>query len=53
VRPSLKTAGQFALVNERKEVGVHEMNFDGSNLASEVYYCRLQAEDVEATKRLV
>jgi hypothetical protein len=31
------------LVNERVEAGVHEVNFDGSNLASGVYLYRLQA----------
>jgi len=31
------------LVNEVKGAGVHEVRFDGSNLASSVYLCRMQA----------
>jgi len=31
------------LVNERKDAGVHEVRFDGSNLASGVYLYRLEA----------
>ena len=41
------------LVNERKDAGVHEVRFDGSNLASGVYFYRLQAGDVVQTKRLL
>jgi chitinase len=29
------------LVNERRNAGVHEVKFDGSNLASGVYFCRV------------
>jgi hypothetical protein len=41
------------LVNERRDAGVHEVKFDGSNLASGVYVYRLQAGDVTQTKRLM
>jgi hypothetical protein len=41
------------LVNERKEPGVHEVKCDGSNLASGVYFYRLQAGDFTQTKRLL
>jgi hypothetical protein len=41
------------LVNERRDAGVHEVKFDGSNLASGVYIYRLWAGDFVATKRLL
>jgi hypothetical protein len=41
------------LVNEKREAGVHEVKFDGSNLASGVYFYRLQAGDFVATNELV
>jgi Secretion system C-terminal sorting domain len=41
------------LVNERREAGVHEVKFDGSNLASGAYFYRLQAGDFVQTKRLL
>jgi hypothetical protein len=41
------------LVNERKDAGVHEVKCDGSNLASGVYFYRLQAGDFTQTKRLM
>jgi photosystem II stability/assembly factor-like uncharacterized protein len=41
------------LVNERRDAGVHEVRFDGSNLASGVYFYRLQAGDFTQTKRLL
>ena len=31
----------ISLVNEEKQAGVYELNFDGSQLASGIYYCRL------------
>jgi hypothetical protein len=41
------------LLNERKDAGVHEVKFDGSNLASGVYFYRLKAGDFVAMKRLL
>jgi hypothetical protein len=41
------------LVNERTEAGVHEVKFEGANLASGVYFYRLQAGDFVASKRLL
>jgi len=41
------------LVNESREAGVHEAKFDGSNLASGVYYYRLIAGDFVSTKTLL
>ena len=41
-----------ALVNERRDAGVHEVRFDGSNLASGVYFYRLQAGDFVQSRKL-
>jgi hypothetical protein len=41
------------LVHERREAGVHEVKFDGLNLASGVYFYRLQAGTFLDTKRFV
>jgi photosystem II stability/assembly factor-like uncharacterized protein len=41
------------LVNERRDAGIHEVKFDGANLASGVYLYRLQAADFTQTKRLL
>ena len=40
------------LVNDRRNAGVYEVKFDGSNLASGVYFYRLQAGDYDSTKKL-
>jgi hypothetical protein len=49
------TLGQLVttLVNGEQEAGYHEVRFDGSNLASGVYFYRLQAGDFVQTKRLL
>ena len=41
------------IVNERKNAGVYEVIFDGSNLATGVYFCRLQTAASTTTRRLV
>lgn len=41
------------LVNDRRDAGVHEVQFDGSNLSSGVYFYRLQAGDFTQTNRLL
>jgi hypothetical protein len=41
------------LVQDEKDAGVHEVRFDGSNLASGVYFYRLQAGDFVRTNKLV
>jgi hypothetical protein len=41
------------LVNERRDAGVHEVTFDGSSLASGVYFYRLQAGEFLQSKRLM
>ena len=40
------------LVNERMDAGVHEVKFDGSNIASGVYFYRLQAGDFVQSRKL-
>jgi hypothetical protein len=41
------------LVDERKEAGIHEARFDGSNLASGVYLYRLTAGNFVQTRKLL
>jgi photosystem II stability/assembly factor-like uncharacterized protein len=49
------TLGQkvMTLVQETQEAGLHEAKFDGSNLASGVYFYRIQAGSFVQTKRLL
>jgi hypothetical protein len=49
------TLGQLVatLVNGEQEVGYHEVRFDGSNLASGVYFYRLQAGTYVETRKLL
>jgi hypothetical protein len=49
------TLGQAVatLVNESQETGNHEVRFDGSSLASGVYFYRIRAGEYVETKKLV
>jgi hypothetical protein len=40
------------LVNDKREAGYHEVKFDGSGLASGVYFYRIQAGEFVQTKKL-
>ena len=41
------------LVHQRQDAGVHEVRFDGSNLSSGVYICRLRAGDFVQAMKIV
>lgn len=43
----------ITLVNEYKKSGVYNINFDGSNFASGIYYYRLSADNFTETKKFV
>ena len=49
------TLGQqvATLINESQDAGYHEVRFDGTGLASGVYFYRIQAGDVVRTKKLL
>ncbi len=42
-----------SLVNENKEAGQYRVNFNGSNLASGIYYYRIAAGDFSEVKKLM
>jgi len=41
------------LVNEEKQVGTYEVNWDASNLQSGVYFYRLQAGSFVQTRKMI
>ncbi|MBK8552643.1 MAG: T9SS type A sorting domain-containing protein [Ignavibacteria bacterium] len=41
------------LVNEAKDAGAYEIQFDGSNLASGIYFYKLEAGSFISTKRMI
>jgi hypothetical protein len=41
------------LAEGHQEAGIHEVKFDGSSLASGMYFCRLHAGKLVAVKKLV
>ncbi|MDA3861257.1 MAG: T9SS type A sorting domain-containing protein [Melioribacteraceae bacterium] len=43
----------YTLVNERMRSGKHEINFDGKNLTSGVYFYRIIANDFSDTKKML
>ena len=46
----LRSREVSVLVNERRDAGVHEVKFDGSNLASGVYFSQLEAGDESSSR---
>lgn len=41
------------LVDEYKEKGIYEVNFDGNNLVSGVYYYKLEAGNYNEVKKML
>ena len=41
------------LVNERRDAGIHEVQFDASDLSSGVYLYRLTADNFAQTRKLL
>jgi hypothetical protein len=41
------------IVNEEKPIGSYEVEFDGANLSSGIYYYRMRARDFVDTKKLI
>ena len=42
----------LVLVNEKKDAGIHEVHFNATNLASGVYFYRIQAGSYVETRKL-
>jgi hypothetical protein len=43
----------LVLVNEKREIGDHEVKFDGSNFACGVYFYRLRAGSFVQTREML
>jgi hypothetical protein len=43
----------YRIADERVDAGLHRVSFDGSGLSSGVYFCRMQADDFVACKKVV
>lgn len=41
------------LVNKKQSAGSYEVNFDGANLPSGIYFCSLQAGDFKETRKMI
>jgi hypothetical protein len=41
------------LVNERQQAGTYDVEWDGSDFASGVYYYKLETESFSETKKMV
>jgi len=39
--------------NEVKQAGYYQVNFNGSNFASGIYFCKIEAGEFIQTKRMV
>jgi hypothetical protein len=42
-----------SLVNQKQTAGIYEVDFDGSNLPSGIYFYTLSAKDFTNTKRMI
>lgn len=42
----------FVLVNEKQNAGSYEVDFDGSNYSSGVYFYKLQTDNFSETKKM-
>jgi dipeptidyl aminopeptidase/acylaminoacyl peptidase len=42
-----------SLVNEKKPVGIYEIEFDGTALSSGIYYCQLRSGGLVQTKKMI
>jgi len=41
------------LVNEIKPAGIYSMEFDGSNLPSEIYYYKIESGDFTQVRKMI